>query len=225
MIRLEKSETSQKIIRQDDIAELATSTWDLAREAIQAGSIGKALEFIEYGCAETRTMHDTMISVIDYALTRLASFNEEEIEGFLRQRYSPMMGDWLSNAPGVEENLYRCAEYQRSHFGDFTIQDEPDRYVIRCDPCGSGGRLRRTRSVQTTKKAYAWSWGKEDIPYYCIHCCLMHEIIPIEIQGYPVRVTLIGDKPTDPCTQLYYKKPELIPEKYFTRVGKIKTIK
>jgi hypothetical protein len=41
----------------------------------------------------------------------------------------------------------------------------------------------------------------------------------IELRGYPVRITLVGDKPEDPCVHLFYKKPELIPEEYFTRIG------
>jgi len=208
----------------DTPVELATPTWDVARAAIQAGSFDEALQFIQYGCTEARTMHDALVSVVDLVLAKLASPDEEEIEQFLRQRYHPVMVDWLATTPGVEENLQRCAEYQRGHFGDFAITEEPDRYIMRCDPCGSGGRLRRTRSVQTTKKRYPWAWGKEGTPYYCVHCCLMHEIIPIELRGYPTRVTLIGDTPADPCIQLYYKRPELIPEEYFTRLGKTKRI-
>jgi len=53
----------------------------------------------------------------------------------------------------------------------------------------------------------------------------MLDIIPIELRGYPIRITIPGDKPEDPCIHLFYKKPELIPEDYFTRVGKTKTIK
>ena len=226
MIRLEKSEALQRKIRQDDMAELAIPTWTLARQAMQAGSIDEALDFIEYGCAETQAMHDASVSIIDDAVTYLATrFGEEEIPKLFRQSFYPRVKDWMSATPGVEESLQRCAEFQRSHFSDFTIVEEPDRYVVKCDPCGSGGRLRRTKSVGTTKKAYPWSWSKSGIPYYCTHCCVAWEIIPTELWGYPIRINLVTDRPEDPCVHLFYKKPELIPEEYFTRIGMTKTIR
>ena len=52
----------------------------------------------------------------------------------------------------------------------------------------------------------------------------MWEIVPIEQRGYPLRIVEVGNKPEDPCVLLFYKNPESIPEKYFTRVGKKKII-
>jgi len=225
MIRLQKSEALHRKIRQDDVAELAIPTWNLVRQAMQAGEMDEALDFIDYGCDETKAMHDASISIIDDALTYLAGFGEEEIPKLFRQSFYPKTKDFLSVTPGVEETLHRFTEYQRSHFSDFTVVEEPDRYVVRCDPCGSGGRLRRTKSVGTTKKAYPWSWGKSGIPYYCTHCCVAWEIMPTELRGYPIRISLVTDKPEDPCIHLFYKKPELIPEEYFARIGMTKTIR
>ncbi len=85
--------------------------------------------------------------------------------------------------------------------------------------------MRRTRDVGTTKKAYPWSWSRSGIPYYCAHCCIQWEILPIELRGYPIRISVPGEKPEDPCVHYFYKKPELIPEEYYTSVGKTKTIK
>jgi hypothetical protein len=110
----------------------------------------------------------------------------------------------------------------RGHYSKFTITEEADRYVFRYDPCGSGGRLLRTSSVGVTKKGYPWSWGKKGISYYCTHCCLLFEIIPIELRGYPIAIVHCPEKPEDPCIHYYYKKPGLVPEKYFERVGMTK---
>jgi len=225
MVRLERLEALQRRIRQDDVAEMAKPTWDLVRGAIQGGRTDEALEFLDYGCFEGKMMHDSAVSFAEMGLTYLARFGEEEIEKLFRERYYPVAEKWLSDTPGVEESLYRCLEYQRGHFAELTVTEEPDRYVVRYDPCGSGGRLRRTREVGVTKKAYPWSWNKTGVPYYCTHCSIMLDIIPIELRGYPIRITIPGDKPEDPCIHLFYKKPELIPEEYFTRIGKTKTIK
>jgi hypothetical protein len=220
MIKLESSKALGRMIRQDDTEELAISTWTLVRNAIRAGKTDEALTFLDYGYSEAKMMHDSMCSFADDILTYLATFGEEEIYKLLRKRYEPVIRRWLADTPGVKESLERAVEFQRGHGGVTTIKEEPNRYLVTCDPCGSGGQLRRTKDAVKTKRGYPWTWGKSGIPYYCIHCCVMWEILPIELRGYPIRVTLIGDKPSDPCVQLYYKSPELIPQEYFARIGK-----
>ena len=76
MIRLERSDVLQRKIRQDDATELAIPTWTLVREAIKGGRIDEALDFLEYGCAESKAIHDGAISSIAGALTYLAGFGE-----------------------------------------------------------------------------------------------------------------------------------------------------
>ncbi len=225
MIRLEKSEAVQRKVRQDDVTELAIPTWTLVREAIQSGRTDEALDFMEYECTRNKEVHDILVQFMERFITHIASFGEEEVEKIWRQIFDSLAGSLGSRALSVEETLQLDAEFQRCHYGDFTVVEEPDRYVMTCDPCGSLGRLRRTRSVGVTKKAYPWSRGKSGVPYYCTHCAIFWEIIPIEQQEYPKRIHLLGDRPEDPCVHLFYKKPELIPEEYFTRIGKTKTIK
>lgn len=224
MIRLKRSEGLQRKIRQDDVTDLAISTWTLVRDAIKAGRVGEALDFIDYELEVERRNIDSWTTFRDMALTRLASFGEEEIEKIHRERFSPWVEDWLSTTPGVEESLQRFTENFRKYGAllgnNLVITDEPDRYVIKLDPCGTGGRLRRIRSVGATKKAYPWSWSKRGVCYYCTHCCTFQEILPIEKRGYPICVTEYPDKPEDPCIHFYYKKPELIPDEYFLRIGK-----
>lgn len=219
MIKLEKSKALGRKIRQDDPGELVIPTWTLVRDSIRAGKVDEALDFLDYGCRETKTMHDSLVSFVDDLLTYLGNINEEEIPKVIRKRYEPVVRRWLSDTPGVKESLERCTEFQRSHGGNAAIAEEADRYVLTCDPCGSGGQLRRAKDAGKVKKAGHWTWGKSGVPYYCAHCCLMWEILPTEIRGYPIRINLMGERPEDPCVHLFYKKPELIPEEYFTRIG------
>lgn len=220
MIRLERSEALKRNIRKDDPADLAISNFDLVSGAIKAGKTDEALNYLDYACAESQANNDSFVMFVESVLTYLANnFGEEEVFKALKPRYEARMKEFLATTHGVEEVLHRCTESQRRHHAVFTVKEEPDRYVVTYDPCGSGGRLRRTRSVGVTKKAYPWSWGKTGVPYYCTHCCVNWEMTAIELRGYPVRITLIGDKPEDPCVHLFYKKPELIPEEYFKRIG------
>jgi len=226
MIRLEKSETLQRKIRQDDVAELSIPTWDLVRKAVKAGKINEALEFINYGCFEAKQMHDILAEFPDIALTHIAKCcGEEEIIKVLRKRYYDRTKIFILTIKNSKEALQRLVEQQRAHFSEFTVVEESDRYVVRTDPCGSGGRLRRIKQVGITKKAYPWSWNKIGIPYYCCHCCVYFEILPIELRGYPIRVHEITERLEDPCIHYYYKSPELIPDEYFNRIGMVKTIK
>ena len=80
-------------------------------------------------------------------------------------------------------------------------------------------------SIGTIKKAYPWTWDKKEVCVYCTHCSLFLEIIPVELRGFPLAVLEYPDRPEDPCVWFFYKTPELIPEKYFTRIGKTKTVK
>lgn len=220
MIRLERSEVLKRKIRKDDPADLAISSWELVSQAIKTGKTNEALDFLDYGRWESQSNNDSFTAFVESILTYLADhFGEEEVYKSLRPRYQSRMAEFLATTHGVEEVIQRCTESQRRHHASFSVMEEPDRYVLRYDPCGSGGRLRRTRNVGLTKKAYPWSWGKTGVPYYCTHCCVNWEITAIELRGYPARITNVGDKPEDPCIHLFYKKPELIPQEYFNRIG------
>jgi hypothetical protein len=222
MIRLEESKALGRVIRQDDIEELSIPTWKVIREAILKGKTDEALTFLDYCYFETKTLHDSFCSFVDSLLTRIGNFDEEEVYKLLRIRWEPVIHCWLADTPGAKESLQRAIEYQRGHGGVCRITEETARYVVTCDPCGSGGQLRRTKEIVPVKKSYFWTWSKRDVPYYCVHCCVMWEILPIELRGYPIRINIIGNKPEDPCLHLYYKKPELIPEEYFVRIGQKK---
>ncbi|MFC2059391.1 hypothetical protein ACFLTS_07150 [Chloroflexota bacterium] len=223
MSKLEWSEVFQRNARCRPLEDLVEPTWDLVKKAIKDGDTGEALELLDYCYFEGRNYYDSLMSMTDTLLTLLAeSAGEEAIERNWRSRYSARAIEILARCDTVEKDLQRITEGHRGHFADITMTEEPDRYVIKCDPCGSGGQMRRNVDAGVTKKAYPWTWNKVGVPYYCTHCCVALEILPIEIRGYPVCVIDIADKPEDPCFQHFYKSPDLIPEEYFTRIGKKK---
>src|SRR3546814_14517815 len=128
------------------------------------------------------------------------------------------MTAWVEDKPDPDKYLEGAVELQRGHFGHSSVSEETDRFVVTCSPCGSGGQLRRTKKVERVEQAQDWTWGKEEVPYYCTHCALMWEILPTEKRGYPIRINLPPEKDDDPCVHLYYKNPKDIPEEYFTRL-------
>jgi hypothetical protein len=226
MIRLKKSQALNRQIRQDDISDLVVPTWKLAHEAVKAGKADEALGFMEYGQFESKRMHDSQIACTDEAVTYLAEcFGEEEVARFWRRSFHPRVKDWLAGNLSVEELLQRTTENHRGHGAKLAITEDLEKYTLILDPCGGEGTLRRIKSVGTTREAHPWSWGKTGIPYFCTHCCIAWEIVATELRGYPVRVHEVTANPDDPCVQVFYKKPELIPEHYFARVGKVKTVR
>ena len=218
-----------------DGSEIEKYEWDSVYEAIKSGRTEEALKLLEQGLDMSTLQHNSLVSFAGMAITHLARFGEEELEKLFRDRYGPQAQEWISTTPGAKESVEKFAWLMENPHSKVTITEEPDKYVLTLAPCRTGGRLRRGVvvgpskasgvKIGTTKSAYPWSWGKSGVSYYCSHDCVFLEIVPIELRGYPIGVVRYAEKPEDPCVILFYKKPELIPEEYFTRLGKTKTIK
>jgi hypothetical protein len=120
--------------------------------------------------------------------------------------------------------------------GGMTFVEEDDRYGFRFDPCGSGGRMIRDDttggkprpaepfSLAVTTRPHDWSFGRAGVQAYCVHCCLLNMVMPIDRMGYPTRVI---EPPTWPqaraggqCQWWVYKDPALVPDEVYRRVGR-----
>lgn len=149
----------------------------------------------------------------------------------------------------LETLMLVACEAMRGHLvgpertGDFELIETEDRYILRFDPCGSGGRTIRGDWIEGTpdrmQPPYGWTVSTEPAPMnhfqkgvclYCIHCIVLMEEMPIDRFGYPVRVV---DPPTWPdtdrdpnvrqkCQWQMFKDPTTVPEEYYTRVGRTK---
>ena len=148
----------------------------------------------------------------------------------------------------IERNLYFSLEAMRAHLsgpgrrGDLELEEHPDRWEIRFDPCGSGGAQTRGDEIEetpprperpyefgVTQTEYDWAWNKKGVCYYCVHCCFALELLPEERWGHPVRVV---DPPLYPedtktatpkkCQWTIYKTLEAIPPEVYERVGRTK---
>lgn len=148
---------------------------------------------------------------------------------------------------GLEALMLVACEAMRGHLvgpertGDFELTETEDRYILRFDPCGSGGRTVRGDEIEgtpprmeapygwkTTEEAHTWNHFTPGVCLYCTHCIILMEELPIDRFGYPVRVI---DPPVYPDTDLanrqkcqwqMFKDPTQVPEEYYTRVGRQK---
>jgi hypothetical protein len=154
-----------------------------------------------------------------------------------RDRYDVRMRPWSDS---VAELVADAAVSLRGHLsgpdrsGEVEIEELPDRFVLRFDPCGSGGRTLGPDTIEggpprmeppfnfaTTTRRHDWAWNTEGVCLYCVHCCQLQERVPIRRLGYPVRVV---DPPVWPdgkrsCTWTVYKDPSLVPAEEYRRVG------
>ena len=154
-----------------------------------------------------------------------------------RDRYDVRTTPWEDS---VEVLVRDAAVSLRGHLsgpdrvGEVEIEELADRFVLRFDPCGSGGRTLRSETAggpprmeppfnyAVTTRPHDWAWNSEGVCLYCVHCCQLQERVPIERLGYPVRVV---DPPVWPgrasqkCTWTIYKDPSFVPEDAYRRVG------
>ncbi len=231
-----------RLFRVDEpVEELGISTYDRLRDAIKAGDKETALKLVDYVQIEGKRNHNGLCDMTYSLLTWIAdNCGEEkvlEVHKYCREILSRVPSQ-LKGLKTVKQQVQWWAENMRAHrsgpgeTGTIKVWEEEDKYVIEMDPCGSGGRLRRTGELDKTpprtgppynlgktKKAYPWSWNMKDVSYYCTHCIVWHEMLPMGAGNAPVKVTEYNPDPNAPCRFYFYKKPELIPEKYYERVG------
>ncbi len=225
-------------LRHDEPEEVGVSTLQQAYEAMDRGDIEEAKKIVEYARLEWQVVHDMYVNWSWSFFTYIAdNFGEEALEkayrtilgSYYRHRYDKVM------AADVTTQLQLTVEGLRGHLmgkgrqGEIGITEEEDRYVLRLDPCGSGGVARQrvesgnepvSQHFGFSKKAHPWTWGKEHICYYCAHCAFVNEILAIEAYGHPMRVTEYPAHAQDACIWYIYKDPQKIPAEYYERVGK-----
>jgi hypothetical protein len=151
-----------------------------------------------------------------------------------------------------DDSLYTlmlvACEAMRGHLvgpertGDFELIETEDRFILRFDPCGSGGRTIRGDTIEGTParmeppyewtvsaEPHTWNHSQTGICHYCTHCIRLMEELPMDRFGYPVRVV---DPPRygardengnfEKCQWQMFKDPTNVPEEYYERVGRTK---
>jgi hypothetical protein len=104
--------------------------------------------------------------------------------------------------------------------GSFVVRETDEQFIMELDACGSGGRLRRD-AIEGADKLFDsagfvsspqyWTGGKADVPVFCAHCFIYHEIVARQITGKESRFTLFNPDPEAPCVWSIYKDPQSVP--------------
>ena len=235
--RLGWSEALGRLTRVEPLEEQGIPTWDVLRNAIGSGNKEEALAWLHYiRDGENSIMPEevTWARGPQAQLTYIAQhFGEEQVERALRFWREKLKPAWEPTYEmTVEERLHYQAEWERANFSGgyrgFSVTEEAERYVLTMHPCGSCGKLEELeadgQSLGKTSLPYPWSWGRVGISYFVCHQCVWWEVMAIEDIGYPVKIHEHPETPGNPCHLYFYKEPAQIPERYFTRVGKVKEV-
>ena len=218
--------------------------------AIQAGA-SDAAEKVEAARASWQRTHDDAVDVLYGVLDIAVRLQGEDC---LREIWDMLMGDWYdAHEKRLDIKVQDWSESSRQlqvaildgfhghltgpdRLGDIEIIEEEDRLGFRFAPCGSGGRAMSDKAavggarpgppfdMAVTTQPHDWAWNKVGVCSYCVHCCLLNELTPIDRIGYPTRVIDAPVWPQDredpSCTWWVYKDPSLVPDSVYERVGR-----
>jgi hypothetical protein len=224
----------------DELAEMSRPTMDRAIEAIDAGDLEQAKMLCQAMKHEWRFLHDLMVEsivgLVDFVQRHMG---EDSVADAWRES---MERGWRKDTDVIVSRDRRkiveaLAATWRAHStsgvgpdaGQFTVEEDDEKFTFVLGPCGSGARLVRLGRYEgpdgygVTQEAHDWSFNREGMPIYCTHCTFMNELLPIEWYGAPLYPL---DPPTDygtqPCRWYWYKDPADIPARFWERYGKVK---
>jgi len=223
-----------QLFKKEDLENLCRPTMDRALEELGKGNYERVRQLCEGMKSEWIFLHDMMVegtaAIADFVVSRLG---EEALSDMNRH---VMENNWRKAVEAMSKTdprrvVLNTISTWRAHScsgvgkpaGQFSVREDDEKFTFTMDPCGSAGRMWRKgyfgppRNYGLTKEAYPWSFNLKGFPYYCVHCSLMNELLPIEWIGYPINPMEPPQKAEDPCIMYYYKDPKNIPAKYWER--------
>lgn len=236
--------------------------WDRFLTAIEAavGAIHReekerALELVDDAKETWRRCHDRDVDHTYGLMSEVVARLGEGSIGRMWDKVIVPLFSWRYDKFDIDKNTWDNALYtlmlvaceaMRGHLvgpertGDMELIETEDRYILRFDPCGSGGRTLRGDTIEGTpsrmeppydwtvsQEPHTWNHGQTGICHYCTHCIVLMEELPMDRFGYPVRVIdppQYGAKDENgnwqKCQWQMFKDPTKVPEEYYARVGR-----
>jgi hypothetical protein len=201
------------MVRRDD---LEISPRDRAIRAIKAGNTGEALKYLDEVNEQFHHLNDLFCNDVSRAFAMLAAaYGEEWLKDFIREDtlkgFTAAYASWKNMTP--EQKVEGICTIHRSHYSEFHVEEDAEKFTVAITGCNAGGRLLRDGIAQregaVTKKAYPWAFNTAGFPYYCIHASFINEVyaslkLKIEIK-WGRQYDEQGNKIDDPCRYIIYK--------------------
>jgi hypothetical protein len=228
-----------------------------AVRAIHREDAAASLELLDVAKETWRRCHDRDVDHTYGLMSEIVARLGESAIGPMWDKVLVSLFSWRYDKFDIDKGAWDDALYtlmlvaceaMRGHLvgpertGDFELIETDDRYILRFDPCGSGGRTIRGDTIEGTpprmeapynwtvsQEPHTWNHGQTGICHYCTHCIRLMEEFPIDRFGYPVRVVdppQYGARDEDgnlqKCQWQMFKDPTQVPEEYYKRVGRQK---
>ena len=228
---------------------------ELAVRAIHREDADESLERLDVAKETWRRCHDRDVDHTYGLMSEIVKRFGESAIGRMWDKVIVPLFSWRYDKFDIDKDTWDNALYtlmlvaceaMRGHLvgpertGDFELIETDDRYILRFDPCGSGGRTIRGDTIEGTpprmeapynwtvsQEPHTWNHGQTGICHYCTHCIVLMEELPMDRFGYPVRVI---DPPQygardengnlQKCQWQMFKDPTKVPEEYYERVGR-----
>jgi hypothetical protein len=210
-----------------ELKELGMSNLDKVLRALDKKDFDEAKKCAVVMEKEAKSAHDLMVEFVWVLLSYIGkNYGEEDVIKALRFRHSchSQISEKMLDM-STEDAVRFKTMIHRAHHSNITLTEEKDRFVMKLDPCNTGGRMLRDRldkppvNLGKVKKGSPESWGQDDVSYYCAHCGL-HSLIAVEKgAAHPTWIYRRPKNPDDPCYQYCYKMTKDVPEKYFKELG------
>jgi hypothetical protein len=210
-----------------ELQELGMSNLDKVLRALDNGDLEEARQCVQVMEKEAKHAHDLMLDYVWTLLTYIGrNYGDEEVIKALRFRHGcqeQVAERMLGMSP--EDAVRFKTMIHRAHHSKMSVTEEKDRYVLKLDPCNTGGRMLREGldkppvNLGKVKKGSPESWNRADVSYYCAHCGL-HSLVSVEKGApHPTWIYRCPENRDDPCYQYCYKNTEAVPEEYFQELG------
>jgi hypothetical protein len=205
-------------------------------EGCQAGSETQSQQRLQSALDAWRTAHDRHLELVAWWIAfAVDEIGEVQLGGVWRELQADGIAAYaryeLGRTPWAESFafLVQCAiEGMHGHLGgprglgEVSVEDHGDRVQLTFAPCGSGGRIRAAERFGVTTDHHDWAWNEVGVCQYCVHCCVLQQLEPIDNLGHPARVIDPPLKPGEACSWTVYRDPNDVPESAYRRVGRRK---
>lgn len=213
-----------------ELKALATSNHEKIRQTLDNGDIEGAKVHLDTMEEESKHAHDVMCDYVASLVTYIgANYGDEEVMKafYFRHSIKDQVSEKMLGLSAEDAVRYKTMVH-RGHHSNMELTEEKDRFVLKLDPCNSGGTIRREyldappEHLGKIKTGIPESWNRTDISYYCAHCGIHSRNSVKKGAPHPTWIYECPDDPNSPCIQYCYKNTEDVPEKYFEELGLVK---
>jgi len=194
-------------------------------------AIASAIESGEDDQALTRAwaLHDEALGRHDRGMSRVSAIlswigRSQGLDGVGSALDEAMSGGMIGDS-SFRERAEALMHFTRVHLQPVPLSEDDEKLTFACAICPSGGRMIAAGHYDTPRNdlivrgPHPLTYGRGEIPVYCCHEPVM-EMDSIRETGVPLFVVEPAERlGFETCKTYLYKRPEDIPERYYTRLG------